>query len=188
MEDDAETRLTADEYLAEVLKTPAMFDSQLYMFEASGALVSTLFSMPEIQAASLQTVTKPLLERLSTCLQTPLTGTPVDYRNILTVHHCIQALGSIPKGFPEFPSPIPAEYIMPPIAEFRQMSEAILISLDMMGGFRIVREAVNIFECSTGNRLNYFTGSFLVWSHNLRRWPDHHRVYTTPDGFAALSL
>lgn len=139
---DEEIDKAPDDFLASVLKTPTMFDSQLYMFEAAGALISILWSLPEPQANALQTISNPLLSRLSTSLQTPLTGNPEDYVNILAVHHCIQALGSIPKGFPEFPSPIPAGYIMPPLAEFRQMSEAILISLDVMGRFRVVREAV----------------------------------------------
>ncbi|KAG8854340.1 pre-tRNA nuclear export protein [Serendipita sp. 405] len=127
--------------LSELLKEGAMFDTQLYMFEAAGSLVSILWAVPEIQAATLQAVINPILTRLSNCLQIPLAGSDADHLNILTVHHCIRALGSIPKGFPEYPSPVPPDYIPPPIAEFRQIAEAILISLNIMGQFRVIREA-----------------------------------------------
>jgi exportin-T len=135
--------INVDKFLADALKPVSMFDSQLYMFEAAGALISILWSLPESQAGALQAVINPLLTRLSTSLQTPLTGTPEDYVNILAIHHCIRALGSIPKGFPEFPSPVPPGYVMPPLVEFRQMAEAILVSLDIMGRFKVVREAVS---------------------------------------------
>jgi exportin-T len=138
---------TEENFLTEVLKEPSMFDTQLYMFEAAGALVSALWQQPENQAAALQTIMNPLLSRLSSSLQIPLTRTPDDYLNILAVHHSIQALGSIPKGFPEFPSPVPDDYIMPPLTEFRQMAEAILFSLTIMGQYRVIREAVSSGAC-----------------------------------------
>ncbi|KIM27530.1 hypothetical protein M408DRAFT_329975 [Serendipita vermifera MAFF 305830] len=132
--------------LATILKEPTTFDAQLYMFEAAGALVSTLWSLPEHQANALRSVTAPLLSRLSAGLQTPIpvAGAKMsedDFKTVLAVHHCIQALGSIPKGFPEYPSPVPPDYIPPPLTEFRQMADAILVSLDVMGRFRVVREA-----------------------------------------------
>lgn len=165
--------------LANILKEPTIFDAQLYMFEAAGALVSTLWSLPEHQSNALRSVTSPLLSRLSTCLQAPIAAAGVqmgeeDLKHVLAVHHCIQALGSIPKGFPEYPSPVPPDYIPPPIAEFRQMADAILVSLDIMGRFRVVREAVSmlshvLIQPLSGNRLALLLGaSFLQRGHPLR--------------------
>jgi len=124
-----------------------MFDAQLYMFEAAGALISILWPLPEHQSNALQSITGPLLSRLSTSLQVPIPAPDAemgegDLKNVLAIHHCIQALGSIPKGFPEYPSPVPPDYVPPPLSEFRQMADAILVSLDIMGRFRIIREAV----------------------------------------------
>ncbi|PVG04220.1 ARM repeat-containing protein [Serendipita vermifera] len=139
--DDSDYEGISDDSLAEALAHPTLFDSQIYMFEAAGALISTLWSLPEPQAAALQTVCAPLLAHLSRYLQMGMDGTEDDDIRIVTIHHCIQALGNIPKGFPEFPSPVPENYIMPPIAEFRQIGEAILVSLGIVGEWRIVREA-----------------------------------------------
>jgi exportin-T len=142
--DDTPYQPISDDTLAEAVKEPSLFDSQIYMFEAAGALISILWSLPEPQAAALQSICAPLLNQLSEYLQMPMNGTEDDDIRILTIHHCIQALGNIPKGFPEFPSPVPENYIMPPLAEFRQIGEAILVSLGIVGHFRIIREAVSI--------------------------------------------
>ncbi|CAG7849531.1 Exportin-T AltName: Full=Exportin(tRNA); AltName: Full=Karyopherin-beta; AltName: Full=tRNA exportin [Serendipita indica DSM 11827] len=130
-----------EDFLGQLLKETTLFDAQLYIFEAAGALVSILWSMPEAQAVTLQNLIAPLLTHLSACLQKPPTGTEEDHQNALEVHHSICALGNIPKGFPEYPSPVPPDYIQPPIAEFRQMAEAILVSLGVMGHLKAIREA-----------------------------------------------
>jgi exportin-T len=143
-----------NDFLSQILQLPCVFDSQLHMFEAAGALVSSLWSQPEIQANALHTLMNPMLAKLSECLTVPLTGSVEsegDAVTILTVHHTIRALGSVPKGFPEYPNPIPDDYIQPPLAEFRQMAEAILVSMDVMGRHKVVREAVSCWLCTQGD-------------------------------------
>ena len=186
---------TDQEFLANVLKELSIFDAQLYMFEAAGALISTLWSLPEHQSNALQSVTGPLLSRLSTCLQIPIPAPGAqmgedDFKNVLAVHHCIQALGCIPKGFPEYPSPVPPEYVPPPLAEFRQMADAILVSLDIMGRFRIVREAVSMSLLMTScySLCCLFAGTFLFRADHFCCRPIYHGVHTATDEFASRSL
>ena len=183
------------EILANFLKEPTMFDAQLYMFEAAGALVSTLWSLPEYQPDALRSVAGPLLSRLSTCLQAPTVAAggrlgEEELKNVLAVHHCIQALGSIPKGFPEYPSPVPPDYIPPPIAEFRQMADAILVSLDFMGQFRIVREAVSTILCALHTLLmpRLFAGSLCVWAHHICSGSIYYRVHSSVDELSRRSF
>jgi exportin-T len=182
------------EFLANVLKELSTFDAQLYMFEAAGALISTLWSLPEHQANALQSTTGPLLSRLSNCLQVavPAPGAEMsedDFKNVLAVHHCIQALGCIPKGFPEYPSPVPPDYVPPPLAQFRQMADAILVSLNIMGRFRIVREAVSISIPLVGCYSQHlFKGSFLFRTYYFCCWPFYHRVHPAVDEFSPRSL
>jgi exportin-T len=183
------------EFLANVLKELSTFDAQLYMFEAAGALISTLWSLPEHQSNALQSVTGPLLSRLSACLQVPIPAPGVqmgedDFKNVLAVHHCIQALGCIPKGFPEYPSPVPPNYVPPPLAEFRQMADAILVSLDITGRFRIVREAVSLsILMASRYLLSYrFTGTFLFRADYFCCRPFYYGVHPTTDELAPRSL
>ena len=105
-----------------------MFDSQLYLFESAGILISLTYKNPGKSEALLLSVVEPLLDDLSRSLQA-IKG-PQDAQPILKVHHIIMALGNVAKGFPETPSPIPETYILPPIAVFRRMAQAIIVSLE----------------------------------------------------------
>lgn len=68
---------------------------------------------------------------------------PKDVLPVLKVHHLIEALGSVSKGFPDAPVPTPPDYAAPPRTEiFKQIAQAVSVSLEVMSGFKIVREAV----------------------------------------------
>lgn len=129
--------------LSEAVANSGIFDSQLYLFETAGMLISLSFKKPGECESLLQGVVQPLLRELSDALQR--ISSPQDVLHILKVHHTIMALGSVAKGFPDFPSPIPPDYIMPPIAVFREMTQAIVVSLEAMNVFKVVREAVSFF-------------------------------------------
>lgn len=129
--------------LAEAVDTTSIFDSQLYLFESTGILISLTYKTPEKSEALLLSVIEPLLDELERSLQA-IKG-PQDALHIVKVHHIIMALGNVAKGFPETPSPIPETYILPPIRIFRRMAQAILVSLEAMNVFRIVRDAVGTF-------------------------------------------
>ncbi|KAL6302369.1 ARM repeat-containing protein [Sparassis latifolia] len=125
--------------LTEAVKNPGIFDAQLYLFETAGTLVSLLYKTPDQATALLLTIVKPLLEDLSTNLQA-IKGAN-DVLPILKVHHIIMALGNIAKGFPDYPSPVPEGYVSPPLGVFTEVAQAILVSLEAMNTFKVVRDA-----------------------------------------------
>ena len=85
-----------------------------------------------------------MLDELSRDLQA-VKGTE-DVMPILKVHHNIMALGNIAKGFPDFPSPIPEGYLLPPVEIFTRIAQAILVSLEALNVLRPIRDAVRIFD------------------------------------------
>ncbi|OJT11445.1 Exportin-T [Trametes pubescens] len=129
----------SQDMLQEAVAATSLFDSQLYLFEASGTLVSLLHKTPDQAAALLLSVVRPLLDELSTSLQA-VKGAD-DVLPILKVHHIIMALGNVAKGFPEYPTPVPENYVAPPLDVFREVGQAILVCLEAMNVFRVVRDA-----------------------------------------------
>jgi exportin-T len=85
-------------------------------------------------------------------LQTPMNGGPQDVLPVLQVHHYIMALGGISKGFVDFPNPVPDDWILPPLAVFEQAAQAIIVSLDAMNRYKVVREAVSAYLIRTGSQ------------------------------------
>ena len=129
--------------LAASINNPGLFDSQLNLFEAAGILISLTCKNPERSRALLLSIVTPLLNELSQCLQVTIRG-PEDVIPIVKVHHIIMALGNIAKGFPDIPFPIPPNHILPPVDVFREISQAILVSLEAMNVFKVVRDAVSL--------------------------------------------
>ncbi|KAH9928319.1 armadillo-type protein [Fomitopsis serialis] len=125
--------------LSEAITNPGIFDSQLYIFETAGILVSLLYKMPGQAAVLLLSIVKPLLEDLSASLQA-VKGAG-DVVPVLKVHHIIMALGNIAKGFPDYPSPVPEGYILPPLEVFTEIAQAILVCLEAMNVFKVIRDA-----------------------------------------------
>lgn len=126
--------------LMEAIKNPGIFDAQLYLFETVGTLVSLFYKMPERRTNLLSSIVKPLLDELSRHLQAAKSSG--DVLSVLHVHHNIMALGNIAKGFPDYPSPVPDGYILPPVDIFTQIAQAILVSLEALNVFRPIRDAV----------------------------------------------
>ncbi|KAF9818874.1 hypothetical protein IEO21_02530 [Rhodonia placenta] len=125
--------------LIEAINNPGIFDSQLYLFETAGTLVSLLYKTPNQAATLLLSIVRPLLDELSASLQA-VKGVE-DVVPILKVHHIIMALGNVAKGFPDYPSPVPEGYILPPLHVFSEVAQAILVSLEAMNVFKVVRDA-----------------------------------------------
>ena len=128
-----------DDLLTEAIKKPGIFDSQLYLFETVGLLSSIRFQNVEEATSLLLSFVQPLLDDLQTNLQSIKSAQ--DVIPILKVHHIVMALGDIARGFPPYPDPVPPNYIPPPIPVFRQMTQAIVVSLEAMNVFKPVRDA-----------------------------------------------
>ena len=128
-----------EDLLTEAIKKPGIFDSQLYLFEVVGLLVSLHFKSVENATSLLLSFVQPLLDDLQTNLQAIKSAQ--DVVQILKVHHIVMALGDIARGFPDYPDPVPEHYVPPPIPVFRQMTQAIVVSLEAMNVFKPVRDA-----------------------------------------------
>ncbi|KAF7968962.1 hypothetical protein HWV62_28753 [Athelia sp. TMB] len=148
--------------LTEAIRNPGIFDSQLYMYETAGILVNVLYREKEQQAALLQSVVKPLLEDLSRNINMNMQSgkIPQDVLPILRVHHIIMALGNVAKGFPDWPSPVPEGWFGPPLDVFAQVAQAILVCLEAMNVFKVVRDATRFafarIIATTGPNVTHF--------------------------------
>lgn len=160
--------------LIEAVNHPGLFEPQLYLFETVGVLLSLLFKTSEQQTSLLLSVVKPLLGELSVNLGITVKG-PQDIVPILKVHHIIMALGNIAKGFPDYPTPLVEGYILPPLSVFGQVAQAILVCLEAMNVFKVVRDAVckviDEMSCRTDvqRRQGLLSRGFsLQWGRTLR--------------------
>lgn len=122
--------------------TNASFDSQLYLFETVGTLCSLISKSPATQSEVLLSLVKPLMDDLSVNFQAFRTNGVSDLIPIVKVHHIIMALGNIAKGFPDYPSVVPENYVMAPMEVFAQMAQAILVCLEAMNVLKPIRDAV----------------------------------------------
>ncbi|KAJ7593086.1 armadillo-type protein [Mycena floridula] len=133
-QDDAET-----DPLAEAVES-STFDAQLYLYETVGMLCAILPKESEQQATLLLSCVKPLMSDLANCLQVYKAGSQ-ELIPIVHTHHIIMALGNIAKGFPDYPSPIPENFQFPLHDVFSQMAQAILMCLEAMNIFKVVRDS-----------------------------------------------
>lgn len=127
--------------LTEAVKSSA-FDSQLYLYETVGILCAMLPKDTDQQATLLLSCVKPLMADLSDCLQAYKAGSQ-DLIPIIKTHHIIMALGNIAKGFPDYPSPLPEGFIFPLQDVFSQVAQAILMCLEAMKVFKVIRDSVS---------------------------------------------
>ena len=175
--------------LAEAVSNPGLFDAQLYLFETAGTLISVLHkSIDQRQQASiLLSVVKPLLDALSASLHSA-TKDSREIMPILEIHHIIIALGNIAKGFPEFPSPTTEGYVLPPLETFRQIAQAILVCLEAMNIFKIVRDAVSNFAPEIDLDTDDITDEVCVCSNHCNNWTECHSLHTASDGQSPCTL
>lgn len=129
--------------LTDAVNNPALIP-QHYLFETAGILTSLLFRDPQQQTTILLGLVKPLLNDLAVTLPQAKKGGE-DILPTIRVCHIVMALGSIAKGFPDFPSTPPEGYIFPPLDIFTQMTQAITVCLEEMKELRVVRDAVSSF-------------------------------------------
>ena len=125
--------------LAEAVNNAA-FNSHIYLHEIAGMLCSLLYKEPQEQSALLMSLVRPMMDDLSASFETA--KATQDTVAIVRVHHIIMALGNIAKGFPDMPAPpLPEGYIVPPLDVFTQTAQAILVCLEAMNVFKIIRDA-----------------------------------------------
>ncbi|KAI8365847.1 armadillo-type protein [Choanephora cucurbitarum] len=115
------------------------FDSQLYLFETVGLLISmdTLDALK--QTEYLKIVLQPLVDGIQNSLSQPFN--PEDELFLLQVHHYIMAIGSVAKGFPTLEKPSDGTQ-QPQTVVFVQATEIILSALQAYNQMSVIRDAV----------------------------------------------
>ncbi|GAA5960825.1 hypothetical protein JCM21900_002296 [Sporobolomyces salmonicolor] len=136
--------------------TPSFFDSQLYLFETVGTLISILTQIPEQQVVLLNAVLDPLLKDLQANVR-PAASSAEDFNSVLKAHHLIMAVGNVAKGFPDLSARQPTAQGRW-VDVFRQATEGILASAKIMAGFVVIRDAARF----AFNRIVATTGQAVL--------------------------
>ncbi|KAI9323871.1 armadillo-type protein [Dichotomocladium elegans] len=124
---------------ADGLPIPAAstFDTQLYLFETVGMLIS-LEGMDEMkQTEYLKIVLEPLVDGIRKSMEQGYN--PEDELYLLQLHHYIMAIGSVAKGFPNAPKE--SACVRPWAVVFKQATEIILTVLHTYNQFVQIRDA-----------------------------------------------
>lgn len=139
--------VSADEDpLIKATEIPSSFDSQLYLFESVGNLISLFIRSPAPAQAVvlLKAVCDPLLAQLRGATEA-WRQSNADLLQVLQVHHLMLALGNLAKGFPENSTLPPAndgsEGQSGWLQVFRSVTEQILVVSGELSQCLIIREA-----------------------------------------------
>jgi exportin-T len=135
--DTSEDDMSSDE---EDHSADALFNSQLYLFEAVGCIASSCTVSGENKILYAQTIMSPLFTDLEQTLPQARNGDP---RAILQIHHIIMALGTLARGYSDaIPSNNNNAVPQSDVAdEFVKASEAILVALQSLNSSDSIREA-----------------------------------------------
>jgi len=138
--DDADDDMSSDETDN---SADAVFNAQLYLFEAIGCVSSTSTTPAEKQAMYARSVMNPLFADMEQHLPRAKSG---DAQAVLQVHHIIMALGTLAHGFSDWTPGVQTSNQRPPPAkvvsdEFARAAEAILIALNALNASSDIRAA-----------------------------------------------
>ncbi|KAI9902511.1 hypothetical protein N3K66_001863 [Trichothecium roseum] len=138
--EDADDDMSSDE---SDHSADALFNSQLYLFEAIGTISATTNTPPEKQALYARSVMEPLFRDLEEHLPRAKSG---DAQAALQIHHIIMALGTLAHGFSDWSPGMPVtKESAPPekvvSEEFSRAAEAILIALSQLNSSADIRTA-----------------------------------------------
>lgn len=121
----------------------AVFNSQLYLFEAIGCISSSTSIPVEKQALYARLVMDPLFRDMEQHLPRASTG---DAQAVLQIHHIVMALGTLANGFSDWHPGSTGANARPPPAkgisdEFSRAAEAILLALKELSANSEIRTA-----------------------------------------------
>ncbi|KAH8707162.1 Exportin-T [Phaeosphaeriaceae sp. PMI808] len=135
--DTSEDEMSSDE---DDQSADALFNSQLYLFEAVGCIASSNTVSVENKKLYAQTIMSPLFTDLE---QTLPQARNRDDRAILQIHHIIMALGTLARGYSDWvPSQNNSAVPQSEVAdEFVKASEAILVALESLTSSGSIRHA-----------------------------------------------
>ncbi|GLB05618.1 pre-tRNA nuclear export protein [Aspergillus tubingensis] len=160
----------------------AVFNSQLYLFEAVGIICSTPTVPADKQVLYAQSVLNPVFMDMEKNLAPAKAN---DERALLQIHHDIMALGTLARGFSDWMpgTSSPASLPAPEVSEaFMQVSEATLVALESLKTSFNVRTAARF----AFSRLIGVLGSRIL--PQLPRWIDGLLTQTSSRDEMALFL
>ncbi|KAJ3091721.1 pre-tRNA nuclear export protein [Quaeritorhiza haematococci] len=124
-------------------KAATHFDSQLYLFEAVGVLISLEPIDKMKQVELLNIVVMPILSSCQKIIQEELykQDVPPDVVPVTThLSHLILSIGGVSKGFPDYEHA--SKSAVPPWSGvFQQSLEAIVVVLERLNGSALIRDA-----------------------------------------------
>jgi exportin-T len=126
--------------LRKATETAGLFDSQLYLFESVGCLISTLRSNPQQVVELLRAASEPLVVQLDNAVQA-FSNKGGDLREVLQAHHLILALSTLSQGFPDLGNGTLTATDEGWVEVFKSMTERVLLALNALNRFSIIREA-----------------------------------------------
>ncbi|KAK3333895.1 armadillo-type protein [Cercophora scortea] len=120
----------------------AIFNGQLYLFEAIGCISSTATTPVVDQALYARSVMEPLFSDISVNLERAKAG---DAQAILQIHHIVMALGTLANGFADSSAGGQTNQRPPPPKpisdEFSRAAEFILVALSQLNANGEIRAA-----------------------------------------------
>lgn len=159
----------------------AIFNSQLYLFEAVGTICSTNVVPADKQVLYAQSVLNPIFMDMERHLPAAKSN---DERAVLQIHHDIMALGTLARGFSDWMPGLSASILPPPeVSEaFCQVSEATMVALESLKSSFNIRTAARF----TFSRLIGVLGVRIL--PQLPRWIDGLLSQTSTRDEMALFL
>ncbi|KAJ4331700.1 pre-tRNA nuclear export protein [Ascochyta clinopodiicola] len=135
--DTSEDDMSSDE---DDQSADALFNSQLYLFEAIGCIASANTVSIENKQLYARTIMSPLFADMEQTLPQARNG---DERAILQTHHIIMALGTLARGYADWvPTASNSTAPLTEVAdEFTKASEAILVALQSLNASGSIRDA-----------------------------------------------
>lgn len=134
--DDSADDMSSDE---DDQSADALFNSQLYLFEAVGCIASSSTVSAENKKLYAQTIMNPLFLDLEQTLPQARNG---DERAVLQIHHIIMAIGTLARGYSDW---MPSNNSVLPHSEvsdeFFKGSEAVLVALKSLNSSSTIRYA-----------------------------------------------
>lgn len=116
-----------------------VFQCQLYLFEAIGCLASASGCPRQTQIGVLRSILAPLISSAQSHLAAAASG---DEKAILQIHHVIEAMGTLARGFAEWVPGKASQNVSEEVSvEFKKASDTILNTLSSLKGSMTIRMA-----------------------------------------------
>ncbi|KAK9475508.1 armadillo-type protein [Dipodascopsis tothii] len=125
---DADSEMSAD-----AAAEAGSFDSQLYVFEVSGILISIDAVPDETQLNLTRALLAPIFEDMEKTIPVAKTNPQA----ALQIHHDIMAIGTFARGVKDGNKPIPRSVIQ----EFLNASKAVSVTLETLSTLEVIRDA-----------------------------------------------